>query len=84
MKILEWESLSASERAAALARPAQRSDPALQAAVRTIVEDVRTGGWQALCRRAEALDGEAPREVEVAPVAAQARRTLSRDQLDAI
>ena len=84
MKILAWNSLDAAGRAAALARPAQRSDLALKAAVRAIVEDVRQGGWDALCEQSEKLDGEAPAQVEVAPVAAEARRTLSSDQLNAI
>jgi histidinol dehydrogenase len=84
VKTLVWSALGASARAAALARPAQRSDPALQAAVRAIVDDVRTGGWDALSAQAERLDGEAPRLVEVGPLAAEARRTLARGQIEAI
>ena len=84
MKTLLWNSLDADGRVAALARPAQRSDPALKAAVRQIVEDVRDRGWPALCEQAVRLDGEAPAQVQVAPVAAQARTLLSTDQLDAL
>jgi len=84
VKTLLWSDLGGPARAAALARPAQRSDPALQSAVRAIVEDVRTGGWDALCAQAERLDGEAPRRVEVAPLAAEARRTLAAEQVEAI
>ena len=84
MKTLVWSELDEAARAAALARPAQRSDPALQAAVRAIVEDVRAGGWDALCAQAERLDGEAPRRVEVAPIAEEARRTLGSEQVEAI
>jgi histidinol dehydrogenase len=84
VKTLVWSELDAAGRAAALARPAARSDPALQAAVRAIVEDVRAGGWDALCAQAERLDGEAPQRVEVAPLAAEARRTLAPDQVEAI
>jgi histidinol dehydrogenase len=84
VKTLVWSDLDEAGRAAALARPAQRSDPALQAAVRAIVEDVRTRGWRGLVEQAERLDGEPPRRVEVAPVAAQARRSLSPEQVEAI
>jgi histidinol dehydrogenase len=84
VKTLVWSALDAAARTAALARPAQRSDPALQAAVRAIVDDVRTGGWDALCTQAERLDGEAPRLVQVAPLAAEARRTLTPEQVEAI
>lgn len=84
MKSLDWNSLSAPERAAALARPEQRSDPALQASVRAIVDDVRARGWDAVSEHAVRLDGEAPRLVPVAPLAAQARDMLSFEQLDAL
>ena len=84
MKTLIWSELGAAARAEALARPAGRSDPTLQAAVRAIVEDVRAGGWDALCAHAERLDGEAPRLVPVAPLAAQARRTLPADAVAAV
>jgi len=84
VKTLVWSDLDATARAAALARPAGRSDPALQAAVRAIVEDVRAGGWEALCAQAGRLDGEAPRRVDVSPLAAEARRTLSPEQVEAI
>src|SRR5205085_8093782 len=68
----------------ALARPAGRSDPALQAAVRAIVEDVRARGWEALAEQALRLDGEAPTLVEVAPIAAEARRSLAASDVAAI
>ncbi|HEX8534757.1 MAG TPA: histidinol dehydrogenase [Allosphingosinicella sp.] len=84
MRTLDWSSLDAAGRADALARPAQRSDAGLQAAVRAIVEDVRTRGWEGLSEQAEQLDGEALRLVRVAAVAAEARRTLSAEQVEAI
>jgi histidinol dehydrogenase len=84
VRTLDWSSLDAAGRADALARPAQRSDAGLQAAVRAIVEDVRTRGWEGLSEQAEQLDGEAPRLVRVAAVAAEARRTLSAEQVEAI
>lgn len=84
MRILDWSRLDADGRREALARPAQRSDPALQVAVRAIVEDVRSRGWVGLAAQALRLDGELPRRVPVAPVAAEARRILAPEQLNAI
>lgn len=84
MKTLEWNNLSAPERRAALARPEQRSDPALQAAVRAIVDDVRAGGWDALLGQSVRIDGAEPRLVPVAETAALARRTLSEERLAAM
>jgi len=76
--------MTAGERNTALARPGQRRDPALQADVRAIVEDVRARGWTAVVEQAERLDGAAPKLVPVAPLAEAARRTLSTEQLRAI
>lgn len=84
MNILNWNQLAPEAREAALARPARRSDPALQAAVRDIVRDVQTGGWASLAALAERLDGAPPRPVPVAPVAAEARASLAADQVAAI
>jgi histidinol dehydrogenase len=84
VKTLDWSRLDAAGRREALARPAQRTDPELQAAVRAIVEDVRTRGWAGLAAQALRLDGELPRLVPVAPVAAEARRSLAPDQVEAI
>jgi len=84
VKTLIWSELTEAARAEALARPAGRSDPALQAAVRAIVEEVRAGGWDALVAQAVRLDGEAPRLVPVAPLAAEARRTLPPDAVAAV
>ncbi|HEX8482254.1 MAG TPA: histidinol dehydrogenase [Allosphingosinicella sp.] len=84
MRILHWSRLDSGGRRNALARPAQRSDLHLQAAVRAIVEDVRRRGWEGLADQALRLDGEAPRRVPSAPGAAEARRALERGQADAI
>ncbi|HEY6916347.1 MAG TPA: histidinol dehydrogenase [Allosphingosinicella sp.] len=84
MKTLNWTRLPDGERRAALQRPEQRRDAALQAAVRAIVDDVRAKGWEALARQAARIDGAEPRSVKVDAVAAEARRTLDGDQLDAI
>jgi histidinol dehydrogenase len=84
VKSLDWNRLDSDGRREALARPAQRSDPALQAAVRAIVDDVRSRGWAGLAAQALRLDGELPRLVPVAPVAAEARRRLAPEQVEAI
>ncbi|WP_308516527.1 histidinol dehydrogenase [Sphingomonas flavescens] len=84
MKTLDWNSLTADQRIAALERPEQRDDVALKDGVRAIVEDVRNGGWAALQGIARRLDGAEPRLVEVAPIAVQARRDLPADAVEAI
>jgi histidinol-phosphate aminotransferase len=84
VKTLNWSSLDGRGRREALARPAQRSDPGLKAAVRAIVEDVRARGWEGLCEQALRLDGEAPRLVPVAGPAAEARAMLGPEQREAI
>jgi histidinol dehydrogenase len=81
---LVWSRLDSEERLNALARPGQRSDPALKAAVRAIVEDVRSGGWRAVVEHAVRLDGEAPRLVRVESLAAGARRALPASTVAAI
>ena len=84
MRRLGWSDLSEADRQAALARPRGRSDPALQASVRAIVDDVRARGWQAAADHALRVDGEAPQLVAVQPIAEEARRTLTTAQLRAI
>lgn len=84
MKRLVWTELSASERNAALARPEQRTDERLQSAVRSIVEDVRRRGWAGLVDASRRIDGNEPREMEVEPLAADARSRLPAEQVAAI
>ena len=84
MKTLVWSALDPAARRAALARPEQRSDPGLQAAVRAIVDDVRARGWDALVEHSIRIDGDEPRLVAVADLAARARVQLAPDQLAAI
>jgi histidinol dehydrogenase len=84
VKSFVWNELGEAGRRAALARPQQRQDVELQASVRAIIEEVRTGGWRALCAIASRIDGEEPREVEIAPVAAEARRSLAAKQVEAM
>ena len=84
MRRLDWTQLDDSGRQAALARPELRADRALQEGVRAIVEQVRDRGWEALCEISRRLDGEEPKLVAVAPIAAEARRSLSAEQVAAI
>ncbi len=48
------------------------------------MEDVRLRGWRGLAEQAKRLDGEAPRLVTVKPIAAEARRILASEQVEAI
>jgi histidinol dehydrogenase len=73
---LTWSDLDAAARAAALARPAARRSPELVAGVSAILEDVRSGEWDALVRQSIRIDGLAPECVAVAPLAAAARSSL--------
>lgn len=84
MKTLVWSKLDAAGRATALARPQQRSDPRLVEAVSAIVGQIRDGGWDTLCAIARRIDGEEPREIDLVPVATEARRMLSAEQVAAM
>jgi histidinol dehydrogenase len=63
-------------RAAAIARPRGRADPAMLASVRRMLDDIRADGWDALVRYASAIDGAAPERLGVASFAAAARLAL--------
>jgi len=84
VKRLDWTAIGEAERASALARPRQRADASLQSDVRAILEEVRSGGWSALCEIARRNDGEEPKLVEVRPVAAQARLELDEEAIAAM
>jgi histidinol dehydrogenase len=73
---LVWSDLSLADRTAALARPPARRSPELVAGVSAILEDVRIGGWEALCRIAERIDGHPPQPIAIAPLAVAARTSL--------
>ncbi len=57
LSLLEWSSLSADERRAALRRPAQADTDGLHRRVNEIIKDVRTRGDQALLDLTERFDG---------------------------
>jgi histidinol dehydrogenase len=84
VKSFVWSELGEAGRRAALARPQQRQDAELQSAVRAIIGEVQSGGWEALRAIASRIDGEEPRQVEIAPAAEQARAALSSQQVEAM
>ncbi len=67
MKPLNWKSLSPSARAAALRRPAQQAQPAVAAAVRTIIARVRREGDAGLRALTAKFDGVTLRSLRVTP-----------------
>jgi histidinol dehydrogenase len=81
MRILDWKSLSAAERQAALRRPAQRDAQTVAAAAREIIDAVRRGGDAALFELTERFDGVRLAELAVsAQEFAAAERSLSAAQ----
>lgn len=84
MKRIDWNALDEPSREAALARPEQRADKKLQDGVRAIVKAVRDRGWDAASDTARRLDGEDPKRIAVAPLAAEARKSLPAEEVAAI
>lgn len=84
MKIFNWNELGEAERTQALRRPEQRAEAKLQTTVRAIIDQVRDEGWDGLCSTACRIDGHEPKSIEVAPIAAEARRSLDFRTLEAI
>jgi histidinol dehydrogenase len=84
IRCIRWSELNSDERRAALARPADRSDPALVASVHRIIDDVRARGWPAVQQISKSIDGKEPELIEVAPLANRARRSFSPDFIAAM
>jgi histidinol dehydrogenase len=85
MQHLVWTSLSAREREAALARPAQRRDGAVVETVRRIFEEVERDGESAVARWSNAIDGRPGDVLELtSQVVDGARGALAGDDLKAI
>jgi histidinol dehydrogenase len=85
VRILNWNSLSDSERHEALQRPSQRSLTQITASARDIIERVRSGGDAALLALTEKFDGVRPSALEVtAQEFEEAEHSLGTDQLAAI
>lgn len=81
MRILDWEMLSAGERRAALARPAQAARDDIAATAREVIANVRAGGDEALRAYSRRFDGVELRDLAVsAEDFAQAERALDAAQ----
>lgn len=85
MRILQWDSLSAPERAEALERPVVHSRSDVETIVREVIANVRAGGDAALRAYTRRFDGV---DVDALAVSGQefarARRALSSGQVTAI
>lgn len=85
MKTIVWSDLSERDRAAVLARPEKRSDPALAETVARIISDIESNGVEALRRWSLQLDGRAPERFELNPVTIDsARAALQAEDLAAL
>ncbi|RZJ96807.1 MAG: histidinol dehydrogenase [Brevundimonas sp.] len=75
--LIDWASLNAAGRKAALARPAQRTAGDVTEVVRTILDDVASRGGAAVEEWCMKLDGAPPRRIAITPEAvSQARNSL--------
>jgi histidinol dehydrogenase len=85
MRILRWNSLSRTEQAAVLRRPAQRDAAATAEAAQRIIDAVRHDGDAALIELTQRFDGVRLHDLAVsAPEFAAAERALSASQHAAI
>lgn len=76
-KRIDWSSLDAAGKAAALARPAQRTAGDVTDVVRTILDDVRARGGAAVTDWCLKLDKAPPRRIAITPeIVAEARNAL--------
>ena len=75
MRILDWEALSASERRAALARPAQDARGEIETVVRQVIAKVRADGDEALHAYTRRFD-----QVEVTDLAVSAEELSQAEQ----
>ena len=85
MRILDWNSLSAAQRAQTLQRPARDEAAAVADAARGIIETVRRGGDAALAELTERFDAVRPSTLQVtAREFDAAERALNAQQVAAI
>jgi histidinol dehydrogenase len=85
MRILDWKSLSAAQRADALKRPAQRDAARVTATAQDIIERVRGEGDTALLALTEQFDAVRLRQLQVTPEEFEdAARELNAEQNAAI
>lgn len=85
LAILNWASLSATERGAALRRPAQADADALHQRVGAIIKDVRARGDEAVLEYTRRFDGVSLQSLEVDTAEfAAAERALNAEQRTAL
>jgi histidinol dehydrogenase len=85
MRILDWETLSAGERRAALARPAQAARDDVETLAREVIANVRAGGDEALRAYSRRFDGAEIQTLAATPEeSSQAERTLTSEQRSAL
>src|SRR6185312_8844134 len=85
MRILDWEFLTAGERRAALARPAQAARDDVETLAREVIANVRAGGDEALRAYSRRFDGAELCDLAVsAEEFSQADRTLTSEQRAAL
>jgi histidinol dehydrogenase len=85
MRILDWETLSADERRAALARPAQTARDDIEALAREVIANVRAGGDEALRAYSRRFDGAELESLAVSPEEfSQAEQALTSEQVSAL
>ncbi|MGV9005761.1 MAG: histidinol dehydrogenase [Brevundimonas sp.] len=78
MRLIDWSSLDADGRRAALARPQRRTETRVADGVRAIFDDVQTRGGAAVTDWSLKLDGAAPRRIAITrDTVAAARDRLS-------
>ena len=65
MRLIDWSSLDADGRRAALARPQRRTETRVADGVRAIFDDVQTRGGAAVIDWSLKLDGAAPRRIAI-------------------
>ncbi|MGH8294410.1 MAG: histidinol dehydrogenase [Steroidobacteraceae bacterium] len=85
MRILDWETLSAGERRAALARPVQAARDDIEAVAREVIANVRAGGDEALRAYSRRFDGAELQSLAAsAEEFSQAERALTLEQRSAL
>ena len=84
MRRFDWSALSADERAAALARPAQRTDARVRDVVRRIFDEVEAQGEAAVVRWSNELDGAPPRRLDVASAFRRIESAVDPADLEAL
>ena len=74
MRVVDWNTLDASGRREALARPARRTESRVGDVVREILDDVRARGGPAVTDWSVKLDGFAPRRIAITSEAVDGAR----------